>query len=140
MSETTGPKTPFAKLRESPPGSARPTRMPAIRSVLQVGLLVTFFSTLSAGSCGLVAGGMHGLAFAAAFFAAMGILGMALSLPVAVALDGTRAVRKGFAPIVRTEILERGAGQLAVFRRSGGALAVPSGERARAESADPERP
>lgn len=117
-------QTPIAALRPMPPSRARPTRFPAIRTVLKAGSIITLLTVGTAGSCGLVAGGWHGIAFATLFFSAMGVLGMVVGLLVAVAVDGSRVVREGFSapPVVRTEILERGAGQLAMSLPSDGTL------------------
>ena len=78
-----------------------------------------------------MAGGWHGIVFATLLFTAMGLLGMGIATVVAAILDGSRAVREGIerAPVVRSEVLEHGAGQLSEAGSEGalGHAAEPGG-------------
>ncbi|MEO1230185.1 MAG: hypothetical protein AAFZ18_14885 [Myxococcota bacterium] len=118
------PTTPFAALRVVPPGPPqKPTRFPALRTVLKAGTIIGLFTVTSAGGCGLVAGGMHGLAFATVLFSAMAATSMLIATGIAAAFDGHRAARLRWEgePVLTTCVPQPGAGQLSVTTR-GGAL------------------
>lgn len=126
--QTLVPTTPFAAQRVVPPGSPRkPTRFPALRAVLRAGTIIAMFSITSAGGCGLVAGGMHGLAFAVALFSVMSVAAMSIATGVAAAHDGHRAARLGWegASLLTTCVPARGEGQLSVSGCGGSLSGVP---------------
>ncbi len=127
MTELRSYRTPFAALRDPPRvPRARRGRLEALVHVLKAGGIITAACTVSAGSCGLVAGGWQGVVVAAGLFSAMGLLGMAIAAGVAVLVDSTRAVQATLTgPVVRSEVLERGAGQLSVSGLDGALAELP---------------
>lgn len=113
MDAPTPPRTPFAELRPNPFARARPSRFPALRMVLKAGSIITGLSVTTAGGCGLVAGGMHGVFVAVALFSSMGVLGMFIATLIAAMMDSGSVVRDGLAGrTLETRLVERGAGQL----------------------------
>lgn len=129
-------KLQFGKQRPNPFAQAPVSRFQAIRNVVRAGFVISGLSTVTAGGCGLVAGGMHGLLVAIALFTGMGVLGMMVATLAAVVYDASSAVKDGWeGRTVESKIVERGGGQLSqpIGYRGDGAVGLAAAKR----SSDP---